>query len=97
MQLKISCLAFDIHISKLAIIEWHSTKASKTYNCLVFSINQNINSLKNYFLEGKTILGNKCVLKNLTNCFLQIVKGDGFWQLKESSLSKIVFATHHLS
>jgi hypothetical protein len=32
-----SCSPFDIHKSKLVVIEWHFAKASKTYYCLVFS------------------------------------------------------------
>ncbi len=77
-QCKISCLAFDIHISKLAIVEWHFIKVGKTYNCLVFSINLNSISLKFCILKGKTILGHNCILFFLTNYFQQIVKEDDF-------------------
>jgi hypothetical protein len=50
---KISCLAFDIHKSKLAFAECHSIKVSKTYNCLVFSINSGSNTLEFFFLGRK--------------------------------------------
>jgi hypothetical protein len=75
---KISCLAFDIHKSKLVIAEWHFAKASKTYNCLVFSTNPSSNSRKNCFLQGKVNFGHKCILTFATNYFPQIVKEDGF-------------------
>jgi hypothetical protein len=46
---KISCLTFDIHISKLVVTYGHFSKASKTYNYLVFSINSGSNSLEKLF------------------------------------------------
>ncbi len=69
---KISCPAFDIHISKFAIIEWHSTKIGKTYNRLIFFINLDSNSLRICFLERKTVLGHKYILNFLTNYFYKL-------------------------
>ncbi len=68
-NVKISCPTFDIHKSKLAVVEWLSIKTSKTYNCLVFSTNVGNNSLENHFLEGKKIMGHKCIL----NIFNQLL------------------------
>jgi len=32
---KISCSPFDIHKSKIVVVEWQFAKARKTYNCLI--------------------------------------------------------------
>jgi hypothetical protein len=45
------------------------------YNCLVFPTNLGSNSLKIYVLEGKTIMGHKCILDLFNQ---QIVKEDDF-------------------
>jgi hypothetical protein len=47
---------FDI--SKLVVAKLHSTKARKTYNCLIFSTNSKNVYYENYFLKE--------------NCFLDI-------------------------
>jgi hypothetical protein len=62
---KISCPHFNIHKSKLIVVEWHYVKTSKTYNYLIFSTEQDNNSFKFYFLEGKASLGHQWIL----NCF----------------------------
>jgi hypothetical protein len=55
-----SCIPFDIKISKLNVTKLHFAKASKTYNYLVFStISRNIFCEKKN-LEGKIILRHKC-------------------------------------
>jgi hypothetical protein len=41
---KITCPPFDIHKSKLVVVEWHFAKDGKTYNYLVFSIKPSSNS-----------------------------------------------------
>ncbi len=41
---QISCPPFDIHKSKLVIVEWHYVKVDKTYNCLIFSTKLGSNS-----------------------------------------------------
>jgi hypothetical protein len=64
MNAKISCPPFDIHKSKLAVIEWHSIKSSKIYNCSVFFTKLGRNLWKNCFLERKTNLGHKCILNH---------------------------------
>ncbi len=89
-NVKISFPTCDIHKSKLTVAKLHSFKINKTYNCLVFSTSPGSNSLKIYFLQGKTILGHKCILNFLTNYFLQIVKEDGL-TIKGSNLPIFVF------
>jgi hypothetical protein len=91
MQLKISCLAFDIHISKLTIVEWHFTKANQTYNYLVFSTNPGINSLKIYFLEVKTIIGHKCILNIFNQLLSTNYKRRWFLTIKRVKFSRNCF------
>jgi hypothetical protein len=61
---KTSCPPFEIHKSKLAVVEWHYVKVSKTYNCLVFPLNQKNIHEKFIFQEGKISLGHKCTLNH---------------------------------
>jgi len=59
---KTSCPPFDIQKSKFVIAKWLSTNIHKILLLLLFSTKPNRNSQKNYFLEGKTNLGHKCIL-----------------------------------
>jgi hypothetical protein len=81
----------SIHNSKLAVIEWDFTKASKTYNCLVFSTNLGSNSLENYVLEGKTILGHKCILNIFNQLLSTNCKGKWILRIKRIKSSKNCF------
>ncbi len=88
---KISWPTFDIHKSKLVVTEWHSTKVGKTYNCLVFSTNLSNNSLEKKNLEGKIIMGHKCIL-NLFNQLLSTnCKGRWFLTIKRIKSSRNCF------
>jgi len=72
------CPPFDIHKSKLVIVERHFVKVGKTYNNLVFSDNLNNNSWRHCCLNVNTIFGHKYIIIFSTNYFPQIVKEDGF-------------------
>jgi hypothetical protein len=52
---KITYPPFDIHKSKLVVIEWHFAKDGKTYNYLVFSIKPINNSWKYSFWKEKQV------------------------------------------
>jgi hypothetical protein len=53
---EISHPPFDIHKSKLEVVERHFIKSNKTYNCLVFSIKLNNNYEKFFFKKEKQFL-----------------------------------------
>jgi len=89
---KILCPSFDIHKSKLVVVEWHFVNIDKNIQFFsFFSSKPSNNSRKRCFMEGKTSLGHKCIL----NCFNQILSRNykKWWLLtiKSSHFSKNYF------
>jgi len=89
---KISCPTFNIHKSKFDVVEWHYIKVGKTYNCFVFPINLDNNSIENCFLERKTIIGHKCILNILNQLLFKKFKGIWFLTIKRPKSSKKCFS-----
>ncbi len=68
IKAKTSCVCFDIHVSKLTIVERHSFNFVKKYSCFVFSTKSGNTSCENHFLERNTTLGHKCIIMCIAKC-----------------------------
>jgi hypothetical protein len=75
----------------LQVAEWHSIKASKIYNRLVFSTNLGNNSLENCIMEGKTFIRQKCILNLFNQLFSTNCIRRWFLTIKEVKSSKSYF------
>jgi hypothetical protein len=58
---------FDIHKSKLALVEIKFINFGKTYTCFIFSTKLSNILGENDFLEENTTLGDNCTIKHLNH------------------------------
>ncbi len=78
---KMSCTPLDMSFIgqfKLAIANWHFTKASKTYNFYFFPTNLGSISYGNYFLKKKQWLDTNAYWNALTKHYQQTTKANDF-------------------
>jgi len=86
---------FDIHKSKLVVVEIKFINFGKIYTCFIFPTKLSNISWENDFLEGNTTLGDNCNIKHLNHTLSTNYNGKLFFTIKRPSSYKKFFATHH--
>ncbi len=87
----ISCAPFDIHKSKLNVAKIQSINFGKTHICFIFSTKLGDISWKKCFLEGNTILRNKCNIKHWNHTLSTNYSGKLFFTIKRPRSCKKSF------
>ncbi len=78
----------DIQRSKLVVAKWHSSRKSKTYVHLVFSIRWGKTSCEKNFCEENQTQGHKCKIKCFNHAFFTNCRGKWFFTTKNVRFSK---------
>ncbi len=93
-RVNISCAPFDIHKSKLVVVEIQFVNFGKTYTRFIFSTKLGNISWKSFFLKGNTTLGNKCNTKRLNHTLSTKTTMVSYFSQSKGQGPKKVFLLH---
>ncbi len=90
-KVNISWAPFDIHTSKMTIVESHFAKVNWKYNWLILSTKFDKFSCENFFPKRKLKFGHKCTTICLNHTFSTNCIGKFFFTIKRLRSSNFFF------